>query len=174
MESAWINPEVSLLELYKLPHNIFGLTNNLERDELFISQKKIQDISRFVGERARKKDYCGARLFIRADYAGQQDSDNNWWLDAESILALYERHDALQNRDISLYIDEVVASCHEYFAEFGKIHRISTLCLPQGESIIGLSQPPLSEGLTAYLSACLEKIYFPITNPEWIRHHGHF
>lgn len=174
MESTWINPESSLLALYNLPHNKFGLTANFYKDELFISQQKIQDIARVVGPRAKKKDFYGAKLFIRAEYVDEKQSDKNWWLDAEGILKFYDGVQEFKDLDITKYVDEVVMLCKEYFAEFGRVHRIATLALPKGEGIIGIMQSSMLDRINPYLASSIEKIYFPINNPEWVQEYSQF
>ncbi|MDH5216406.1 MAG: hypothetical protein OEX19_01825 [Gammaproteobacteria bacterium] len=169
MESTWINPEATLMDLYNLPHNKFGLTNNLSNDNLFVSQQKIREIAQFVGNRARKRDFSGAKLFVRAVYKDSKQGDKNWWLDSENILKLNDDFQNIGSLDISKYTDEMVEACRSYFSEFGEIHSLCALALPKNENMIGVVQVSALSSINMFLGECLERVYFPITNADWIR-----
>ena len=172
MESTWINPETTLMDLFNLPHNKFGLTNNFNNDDLFISQQKIREIAQFVGNRARKRDFVGVKLFIRAVYKDSQQGDKNWWLDAENILKLNDDFQDIGSLDIGKYSDEIVDACRAYFSEFGEVHSLWTLVLPKNENIIGVVKVSALSEINIFLGECLERVYFPITNTEWVREYS--
>lgn len=160
------------MDLYNLPHNKFGLANNLLKDDLFVSQEKIKEISRFVGKRARHRDFTGAKLFVRAVYKNNKQGDKSWWLDAEKILRLKDDYQELGSLDITNYAEEVAEACLEYFTEIGEVHSLWTLVLPKNESIIGVAQVSTLSNINMFLGEALERVYFPITNPEWIREYS--
>jgi hypothetical protein len=174
MESTWINPETTLMDLYNLPHNKFGLTSNLSQDDLFVSPQKIREIAEFVGTRARKSDFVGAKLFVRAVYKDIPHSDKHWWLDAENILKLNDDFCDLGDLDITNYKDEVCEACREYFSEFGEVHSLWTLALPKNENIIGIVQASSLSNINWSLGQCLERVYFPIANTEWIQEYPQY
>ena len=68
------------------------------------------------------------------------------------------------------------ARLHEivYFADFGEVHSLWSLVLPKHESMIAIAQSANLGSLNAFLDSCLERFYFPISNPEWIKEYSKF